>query len=124
MISYYLPYACSSESKKESLWSKAATAQAGTGYPFWHRMHHTTMSALNTSDNNPKDPTANYRKYPKGPNFLNIVIMAGVILLVLLVVAVFLVKSKGKSMEPHPPNPTPNSLVQPLLLKPDASPLA
>ena len=81
-------------------------------------MHHTIMSAPKSSANDPKDPTANYREYPKGPNFMGIVIMAGVILIVLLVAAVFLVKSKGKSMEPHPPNPTPNSLVQPLMPRP------
>jgi hypothetical protein len=65
--------------------------------------------------NNPQDPTADYRKYPKGPNFLLIVVLSSIVLVILLVAAVFLVNSKGKSMAPHPPNPTPNSLVQPLL---------
>jgi len=65
--------------------------------------------------NNTQDPTADYRKYPKGPNFLLIVILASVVLVILLIAAVFLVNSKGKTMAPHPPNPTPNSLVQPLL---------
>jgi hypothetical protein len=32
-----------------------------------------------------------------------------------MVVAVVVVGKKGKSLEQHPPNPTPNSLVQPLL---------
>ncbi len=68
-----------------------------------------------SAPNNSQDPTADYRKYSKGPNFLLIVILSSVILVVLLAAAVFVVKSKGKSMEPHPPNPTPNSLVQPLL---------
>jgi uncharacterized membrane protein len=68
-----------------------------------------------SSPNNSQDPTSNYRKYPKGPNFLLIVVLSSVILVVLLVLAVFLVHQKGKSMEPHPSNPTPNSLVQPML---------
>ncbi len=68
-----------------------------------------------SATNNTQDPTADYRKYPKGPNFLLIVVLASVILVVLLVAAVFLVGGKGKSMEPHPPNPTPNSLMHPLL---------
>lgn len=68
--------------------------------------------------NSPQDPTADYRKYPKGPNFLLIVILASIAILIFLVAAVFVVGHKGKGLEPHPPNPTPNSLVQPLL--PDA----
>jgi hypothetical protein len=74
--------------------------------------------------NNTQDPTADYRKYPKGPNFLLIVILASVVLVVLLIAAVFLVKGKGKAMDPHPPNPTPNSLVQPLLPRPGTSQLS
>jgi hypothetical protein len=62
-----------------------------------------------------QDPTADYRKYPKGPNFLLIVILSCVAIVVLLSAAVFLIGGHGKSMEQHPPNPTPNSLVQPLL---------
>jgi len=61
-----------------------------------------------------QDPTADYRKYPKGPNFLGIVIAASIVLVVLLIVAVFLVKEHGKALAPHQPNPTPNSLVLPL----------
>ncbi len=61
------------------------------------------------------DPTADYRKYPKGPNFLLIVILSSVILLILLVAAFFLVKGHGNKMVPHKPDPTPNSLVQPLI---------
>jgi hypothetical protein len=64
---------------------------------------------------NPNDPTADYRKYPKGPNFLLIVILASVVLLIILAIAVFVVGDHGKKMVPHGPNPTPNSLVQPLV---------
>jgi hypothetical protein len=74
--------------------------------------------------NNPQDPTADYRKYPKGPNFLLIVVVSSIVLVVLLVAAVFLVGQRGKRMEPHPPNPTPNSLVQPLLPSPGAARLS
>jgi hypothetical protein len=77
-----------------------------------------------SASNNTQDPTADYRKYPKGPNFLLIVILSSVILVVLLIAAVFLVGQKGKSMEPHPPNPTPNSMVQPLLPAPRAARLS
>jgi hypothetical protein len=68
-----------------------------------------------SASNKTQDPTADYRKYPKGPNFLLIVVLSSVILVILLIAAVFLVGEKGKSMEPHPPNPTPNSMVQPAL---------
>jgi hypothetical protein len=64
---------------------------------------------------NPQDPTADYRKYPKSPNFLLIVVLSSIVLVIILAIAVFLVGAKGKRLEPHPPNPTPNSLVQPLL---------
>ncbi len=65
--------------------------------------------------NNPQDPTADYRKYPKGPNFMLIVVLSSIVLVIILAIAVFVVGEKGKKLEPHPPNPTPNSLVQPLL---------
>jgi hypothetical protein len=67
-----------------------------------------------------QDPTADYRKYPKGPNFLLIVIVSSIVLIVLLVAGVFLVGGHGKSLVPHRPNPTPNSLVQPLLAEPES----
>ena len=60
-------------------------------------------------DNNQVDPTAGYRKPPKGPNFGLIVAMACVAFIVILVIAVLLVRSKGTRMAPHAPNPTPNS---------------
>jgi hypothetical protein len=60
------------------------------------------------------DPTADYRKYPKGPNFLLIVLLACAVLLVCMAAAVFVVGGFGKKMVPQTPNPTPNSLVRPL----------
>jgi hypothetical protein len=63
----------------------------------------------------PQDPTADYRPYPKGPNFLLIVLMACGVMLVVLIAAVFLVGDKGRQLIPHKPTATPNSLVQPLL---------
>jgi hypothetical protein len=62
-----------------------------------------------------EDPTADYRKYPKGPNFGLIVALAAIALVVILIVAVFVVGGAGKKLVPHPPNPKPNSMAQPLL---------
>jgi hypothetical protein len=70
---------------------------------------------------NNQDPTADYRKYPKGPNFLLIVIVSSIVLILLLIVGVFLVGGRGKSLVPHRPNPTPNSSVQPLLPAADST---
>jgi hypothetical protein len=67
---------------------------------------------------NNQDPTADYRKYPKGPNFLLIVVLASIAIIVLLIAGVLLVGGHGRSLVPHRPNPTPNSLVQPLLAEP------
>ncbi len=64
--------------------------------------------------NDPQDPTAGYRKPPTGPNFGLIVALACVAFLVILAAAVVLVKMKGTRIDPHGPNPTPNSLVLPL----------
>ena len=63
----------------------------------------------------PKDPTADYRKYPKGPNFLGIVIGASIVLLLVLAAAYFVLGKDGGKLMPHKPNSQPNSLVQPLL---------
>jgi hypothetical protein len=63
---------------------------------------------------NSPDPTADYRKYPKGPNFLLIVILFSAAIIVILVLAVFVVGNRGKTLIPRRPNPTPNSMVQPL----------
>ena len=61
-----------------------------------------------------QDPTADYRKYAKGPNFLGIVLGACAFLLVAFVVIWFVLHRDGKKMVPHGPNPTPNSMVQPM----------
>lgn len=66
------------------------------------------------------DPTADYRKYPKGPNFLLIVILLGVFILLALVAIVYVVGHRGGKLVPHNPNPTPNSLVFP---NPSSAPL-
>ena len=65
-----------------------------------------------------QDPTADYRKYPKGPNFLAVVIaFCAVILLVIIAALIFLKRDAAKAV-PHSPTATPNSLVQPLPVKP------
>ncbi len=69
---------------------------------------------MSNPDSNPNS-TADWRKYPKGPNFLGIVIGASAVLLLLLVVAYFVLRTDARGLLPHTPNPTPNSLVQPLL---------
>ena len=61
-----------------------------------------------------QDPTADYRKYPKGPNFLLIVIAASVFILLALVAVVYLIGHRGGKMVPHPASRTPNSLLQPV----------
>jgi len=61
------------------------------------------------------DPTADYRKYPKGPNFLLIVILASVVMLIILALAVFILGGHGRRMLPHGASPTPNSLVVPIV---------
>ena len=67
-----------------------------------------------------QDPTAAYRKYPKGPNFLLIVLLScAAFLLILAGAVVFLHTRAGRQAVPHGPNPEPNSLVQPL--RPDSS---
>ena len=64
--------------------------------------------------NDSQDPTAGYKKPPKGPNFGLIVALACVAFIVILAAAVMLVKMRGTKIDPHGPNPTPNSLVLPL----------
>ena len=58
-----------------------------------------------------QDPTSDYKKYPKGPNFGMVVALACVAFLLILAAAVLLVKMKGTKLEPHPATPTPNSMV-------------
>ena len=59
----------------------------------------------------PKDPTADYRKYPKSPNFLGIVIAASIMILVIMVVAYFLLGWDVRKLLPHGPSPRPNAMV-------------
>ena len=78
---------------------------------------------LRMSTPEPKpDPTADWRKYPKSPNFLSIVIGASIFILVAFVIAYILLHHDASKMVPHGPNPTPNSLARPLL--PNAVPPA
>lgn len=58
------------------------------------------------------DPTADYRKYDKGPNFKAIVFGFLLTVLVVLAMAVFFLKMRGTKVVPHGPNPTPNALVE------------
>jgi hypothetical protein len=71
-----------------------------------------------SNPNSPQDPTADYRKYPKGPNFLLIVILASVAILIILAIGVFVVGGDGRKLIPHGPNPTPNSMLAPPALTP------
>jgi hypothetical protein len=70
--------------------------------------HLMTMSDLDRNPNSIPD----WRKYPKPPNFLGIVIGSSIFLLIALVIAYFLLRADGSKMIPHR-NPTPNSMVQP-----------
>jgi hypothetical protein len=79
------------------------------------------MSAQVPNSTPPKDPTADWRKYPKGPNFFGIVIGACIVLVVLLAAAYVLLRTDARHLLPHHPSPTPNSLVQPLIPSASAS---
>jgi hypothetical protein len=57
--------------------------------------------------------TADYRKYPKGPNFGLIVILFGVTIIVMLFGAWLLLSDTGKKLIPGRHNPHPNSYVLP-----------
>ena len=59
----------------------------------------------------PKDPTADYRKYPKGPNFLAIVVGASITILVVMVVAYFVLGWDVRKLLPHGLSPRPNAMV-------------
>jgi hypothetical protein len=53
--------------------------------------------------------TADYRKYPKGPNFLLVVILSVITILVFLVGAYLLLSEDGRKLLPglhHNPHPT------------------
>ncbi len=64
-------------------------------------------------ENFQENPTADYRKYPKGPNFLGIVILSSIVLLLVLIAGYFIVHHVERKMPAHTPDPTPNSLVLP-----------
>ena len=67
--------------------------------------------------------TSDYRKYPKGPNFLLIVILSGVLLLLFIIGAYFLLGHEGTKLLPrvHPKSAEPHSyLVQPASRSVDA----
>ena len=59
----------------------------------------------------PNDPTAGYRPKPKGPNFLGIVILSGIVILLILFATVLFLKKDAGKMNPVKRNQTPNSLV-------------
>jgi hypothetical protein len=57
--------------------------------------------------------TANYRKYPKGPNFLLVVILSGVAIIVIFLCAWLLLRSEGKKLVPKVPDKHPTSQLTP-----------
>ncbi|HEU4983922.1 MAG TPA: hypothetical protein VFT88_14680 [Acidobacteriaceae bacterium] len=60
---------------------------------------------------------ANYKVYPKGPNFLLIVILSGIALIIMLILAYFIVSGAGAALLPsahHTGDPT-AQLLRPLL---------
>ncbi len=69
--------------------------------PLQHRMGMSLSSK-------PHDPTANYRPYPKGPNFGLIVALACIAMLLLFVVALFVLHGDRKLL-PHRADPHPTS---------------
>ena len=58
---------------------------------------------------NPQDPTAGYRPKPRGPNFLGIVVLSGIVIIVIMILAVLVLRKGASTMAPHKANPTPNS---------------
>lgn len=54
-----------------------------------------------------QDPTADYRKYAKGPNFGLIVALACITMLVLFVAALFLLHGDGRNLLPGGRHPNP-----------------
>jgi uncharacterized membrane protein len=52
--------------------------------------------------------TANYRKYPKGPNFTLVVFLSGVVLILGFIAAYLLLSDKGRQLLPkwHQPHQT------------------
>ena len=65
--------------------------------------------------NQTPESTDDYRKYPKGPNFLGIVIGSAVVILILMAVFLLFLRKGSARIEHIQPRSTPNSQVQPLL---------
>ena len=71
-----------------------------------------------------QDPTANYRKYPKGPNFNLVVALSAIFIVVAAIAIVLFLHMDAKKVDPHGPNPRPNALYQPLLPRPATAKLS
>jgi hypothetical protein len=67
-----------------------------------------------TGEKQTNDPTANWRKYAKGPNFLGIVIAAMAVMILMMIGAYLFLRADAKKLLPHQPNPTPNSRLESL----------
>ncbi len=65
-----------------------------------------------------QDPTASYRKYPKGPNFNLVVALSAVFIVVAAIAIVLFLHMDAKKVDPHSSNPRPNARYQPLLSQP------
>ncbi|NYF90327.1 hypothetical protein RBB79_12105 [Tunturiibacter empetritectus] len=59
--------------------------------------------------------TANYRKYPKGPNFTLVVFLSGVVMILVFIAAYLLLSDKGRQLLPkwHKPHQTSYLVSQP-----------
>ncbi len=57
----------------------------------------------------PQDPeTADYRRYPKGPNFLNVVLGCCFVILIIVVATIFVLHRGGKNIFPMKTRTTPS----------------
>ena len=59
--------------------------------------------------------TADYRKYPKGPNFNLIVFLSAVALIVIFIGAYIVLRGEGKKLIPKVPDKHPTSQVTPAM---------
>jgi hypothetical protein len=75
------------------------------------RVNFTASARIISCMSDPKDPTADYRKYPKGPNFLFVVLAFCITILVVIVLAYFVLGWDVRKLLPHRPNPQPNAMV-------------
>ena len=64
--------------------------------------------SLKGNPSDPYDPTANYRPYPKGPNFGLIVALACIAMLLVFAAALFVLRGDRRLL-PHRPDPHPTS---------------